>query len=76
MLGLYELISVVFENMPALHEQTKKALIKLKDLFNISNTSNVEGTEYRKVLCHSDRAVLDGSESGKRQHISQVILRS
>ena len=49
-----------FLNMPALHEQTKKALIKLKDLFNILNTSNVEGTEYRKVLCHRDRAVLDG----------------
>ena len=122
-----------FENKPALYEQAKKALIKFKDCFSISSTSNIEGkpfsqfrrekswnkqvkdrqrhvkiygdvrkkinpsgadgkilkclscgsfrhllddcpdsweniakkknmgNEHRKVLCHSDRAVLDGS---------------
>ena len=31
-----------FENKPALYEQVKKALIKSKDCFSISSTSNCE----------------------------------
>ena len=36
------LIGMDIENKPALYEQTKKALIKLKDCFRISSASNCE----------------------------------
>ena len=35
-----------FENKPALYEQAKKALIKFKDCFSISSSSNIEGKPF------------------------------